>query len=251
VFTRDESALNTLIDATDGRGTVPALRRPIMNIRLLRVITCAFLASCSGGSTASILDVDSGSTDASSTNSADAAGGGDAAASNDAASTGGDTSGNDAGSPTDGGAGTMDATIACGSPAPVLHADVPDAGPFCGSSGMATRCTYGQHCCRDSAGNNPTCMAGACPGGDEDFACLGPSECGGLQCCMTGKPSSTQCTYATLDSVTGSKCAVTCGAGEVIACAGNGDCPLTAPTCTPARPVSGTKTELVELSFCK
>ncbi|GMV17548.1 MAG: hypothetical protein AMXMBFR56_57720 [Polyangiaceae bacterium] len=128
-----------------------------------------------------------------------------------------------------------------------LHPPKPDAGldniycPFSATGGGKNEyCASGsEHCCEPKAtGAVSKCqpLSQPCGLGDTDWQCQDPvADCpSGQKCCGAGtvvkNPDSQCANYAT--GFTGTKCATTCGAGEVEMCTADSEC--AAPqTCLP------------------
>ncbi len=95
----------------------------------------------------------------------------------------------------------------------------PDAsiGVGCGN----TTCTQGQVCCESIGGGGAQFdCSDKCDTGQGTFACDGPEDCLGLDCCF---------------SRTDSQCSTSCGIGEQQACRTDADCPGGIDKCCPTQ----------------
>ena len=105
--------------------------------------------------------------------------------------------------------GTPDAPIVSTPDAPPPPPDAVVIGVACG----AMTCTNGDVCCvprqGSGGGSNPPQCKSQCDNGDSTFACDGPEDCSGKECCI---------------SQTGSSCADSCGWGQSQACHQDADC---------------------------
>jgi hypothetical protein len=127
----------------------------------------------------------------------------------------------------------------CGTP-PVLHPET-KPGVYCPfTSGGAVTCAAGDQCCEPPIGaaTASTCQAAgsACPAaGSSVWQCEDAIDCGGATpvCCGVGAVTlDVACGFRRGSGFTGSHCAASCGAGEVIVCETQAECPP-GKTCTP------------------
>ncbi len=160
---------------------------------------------------------------------------------------GGGTGGSETDAGNTGGGGTggggTGGTGGCSTPG-TLHPPNADAGtatlycPFSGvDGGTNAYCdTTTEHCCEPKSGTAACTPTGvACATGDTDWQCEDPSECGsGQKCCGKGTfvastdPSCAN--YAT--GFTGTYCAASCQATEIVMCTSNAEC-TSGKTCVP------------------
>jgi hypothetical protein len=128
------------------------------------------------------------------------------------------------------GTGTGDVVDAAMIDAPSLPPDAkvfdaPPAGPpdaaigvVCGSK----TCTNGKVCCISfgAGGSETFSCESSCKSGQETWACDGPEDCPGKDCCVTQF---------------GSRCASDCNGNEGVACRSGDDCPNDEPKCCPTQ----------------
>jgi hypothetical protein len=140
----------------------------------------------------------------------------------------------------------QDAGSECGTAA-VLHAPKPDGGVFCPFSaptgGKNIYCSVAQECCENPKGGGvSTCetKGSACPNAAATvWECEDPSDCPGQKCCAHGS-AGTAVTIGTdtcgpyLSKFSGTKCAATCAAGELVVCEQQSEC--TTGTCIAVKP---------------
>jgi hypothetical protein len=140
-----------------------------------------------------------------------------------------------------------DAGSDCGTPAK-LFPPKPDGGVFCPFSapagGKNVYCTDTQQCCENAKGQGvSTCVAKgtACPvQGATAWECEDPSNCAAGQKCCAHSGDAGAVTIATdtcgpyLSKFSGTRCAATCGAGELVVCEQQSEC--TSGTCTAVKP---------------
>jgi hypothetical protein len=147
----------------------------------------------------------------------------------------------DAGPPADAGAD-------CGTPAK-LHPAKPDGGLFCPFSapagGKNVYCNSpAEQCCENPKGQGvSTCVAKgtACPvAAATVWECEDPSNCAAGQKCCAHSGDAGMVTIASdscgayLSKFSGTRCAATCGAGELVVCEDQSAC--TTGTCTAVKP---------------
>ena len=133
----------------------------------------------------------------------------------------------------------------CKSPSKLFPPN-PDGGtvvlycPFSGpDGGKDLYCDYAtQHCCEPKTGQafcEPAAMP--CNAGDTDWKCDDPTECPpGQVCCGTGmlmKSADPNCAN-TANNFSGTHCAHSCAANEIIMCTSDGEC-TGGKTCLPFR----------------
>lgn len=126
-----------------------------------------------------------------------------------------------------------DAAAACGAP-PTLHPES-QPGPFCPFTATGfVYCGAGQTCCDGApVGGTSACVAAgaSCPAtGDSAWACEDAVDCAGAAdgpvCCGAGVVSfDATCGFYRGATFTGSRCAHACGAGEVVVCETDAQCP--------------------------
>ncbi|AKV00744.1 hypothetical protein AKJ09_07407 [Labilithrix luteola] len=163
------------------------------------------------------------------------------------AHTSGDT-GTGSNTGTDSSTPTGDGGSDCGTPA-TLHPPKADGGIYCPYSasdgGKNLYCPTTDQCCESAKGGSPsTCVTkgSACPTASATvWECESPLDCPGMgmQCCAHGgtKASVTvqQDTCGPyLSKFDGTRCASSCGAGELVVCEAPSDCAT--GTCTAVKP---------------
>jgi hypothetical protein len=142
----------------------------------------------------------------------------------------------------------QDAGAECGTAAK-LFAPKPDSGVFCPFSGAPgaknISCAETEQCCQNAKGAGvSTCVAkgAACPiAAATVWECEDPSNCPmGQVCCAHSSAAGTAVTVGTdtcgsfLSKFSGTKCAASCAAGELVVCEQQSEC--TMGTCTAVKP---------------
>jgi len=174
----------------------------------------------------------------------------DQGTSTDAGSSRDGSSASDAAGTGDDGGGTGDDAASgsdCGK-APTLHAPKPDGGIFCPFSsadgGKDIYCPESDECCEAAKGSVSTCAAkgSACPAGAIAWECADPADCPASQVCCAHSGDAGAVTVQTdtcgpyLSKFSGTRCADSCGAGELVVCEKSGECADAGGTCTAVRP---------------
>ncbi len=142
-----------------------------------------------------------------------------------------------------------DAGSECGTAAK-LFAPKPDGGIFCPFSATTTGgkdiyCAETEQCCENAKGSGAsTCVAKgtACPvTGATAWECEDPSNCAaGQVCCAHSSAAGTPVTVGSdtcgpfLSKFSGTKCAASCAAGELVVCEQQSECAM--GTCTAVKP---------------
>lgn len=142
-----------------------------------------------------------------------------------------------------------DAGAECGTAAK-LFPPKPDGGIFCpfsktGAGGKDIYCAETEQCCENVMGAGAsTCVAKgtACPVATATvWECEDPANCPtGQQCCAHSSAAGTAVTVSTdtcgayLSKFSGTKCAATCAAGELVVCEQQSECAM--GTCTAVKP---------------